>query len=123
MASPLTAAQREQGTSSKGRMPGCPPTMSAWSLLPVVAALAAVLPARAVAAPPTNAPPTEVLQIGPLGHPVAVSTSSLPPGLLPAAGPGLRRRDQGEGCGLQTVVAAHRRAAQGCAQRAAHHDR
>ena len=40
-----------------------------------------------------------------------------------AARPEIRRRDQGEGLGVEAVVAAARRAAQGRAQRAADHDR
>ena len=35
----------------------------------------------------------------------------------------VRRRDQGEGLGVHPVVGAARRAAEGCAQRAADHDR
>ena len=41
----------------------------------------------------------------------------------PAAADAVRRRDQGEGQGFQALVAAARRAAQGRAERAAHHDR
>ncbi len=39
-----------------------------------------------------------------------------------AARPEIRRRDQGESLGVETVVGAARRAAEGRAQRAAHHD-
>ena len=40
----------------------------------------------------------------------------------PAARSGLRRRDQGESLGVDAVVAGARRAAEGCAERAADHD-
>ena len=41
----------------------------------------------------------------------------------PPARPEIRRGDQGKGLGVESVVAAARRAAEGRAQRAAHHDR
>jgi uncharacterized protein (TIGR03000 family) len=42
---------------------------------------------------------------------------------LPPPPPQIRRRDQGKRQGFQALVAAANRAAQGCAQHSAHHDR
>ena len=42
---------------------------------------------------------------------------------LPPPAADVRRGDQGEGLGVEALVAAARRAAEGRAQRAAHHDR
>ena len=58
---------------------------------------------------------------GVLGSPSATTTINGKP--TPAAAAEIRRRDQGKRQGFQALVAAARRAAQGRAQRAAHHDR
>ena len=58
---------------------------------------------------------------GALGSPSA--TITIRRQAAPAAADEVRRRDQGKRHGFQAVVAAARRAAQGRAQRAAHHDR
>ena len=68
----------------------------------------------------TSAPADAPQITGVLGSPSATTTISGK--ATSAARSEVRRGDQGKGLGVQSLVAAARRAAQGRAQRAAHHD-
>ena len=83
----------------------------------IVAEVATFLIAAALGVMPAAA--QEVT--GVLGSPSA--TTTIEGNQIPGARAEIRRRDQGKRRGLEAVVAADHRAAQGCAQHPAHHDR